>query len=208
MARTKINACNLALAHIGQSPIQSLEEQNTASRFCNRFYDAILEVVIADYNWSFNTKISDTLAEVDITVNEWAYAYSLPPDFLIPVKILETSVDTDGTTIYTTPDESTPIPFEIMGDYLYTNQQTPKIKYIFNNVNTAKQSSQFYMAFSYKLAAALAIPVAGKQGLSDSMEVRYERMIGKAKTTDSAADKVSLNDGQAYVDARTQNGSD
>ena len=202
MAKTKIDACNMALAHLGQSKIQNLLEKNPSSRFCNLFFDAVLEAVLSDYTWSFATKFSDVLAEVSGETTEYSYVYSIPSDILLPIKLVIVNESDASEIIDWSTITKNEIAYEIIGDYLHTNESNVKLLYIFKNENTAKQNSIFYIAFSYKLASMLAMPLTNKKDLKVTMEQFYQAEVAKARAADTSTDRTELRLGYDLVDAR------
>lgn len=80
MAADETEICNLALGHLGEAPIDSLEEDTAAGRACALYYEQTRDAVLRSHRWNFAqtrelltpdwvtmTSIADNGGEVEIT---------------------------------------------------------------------------------------------------------------------------------------------
>ena len=75
---SKVQICNLALAHIGQKSVASLDEASVPATYLNLYYDAARDAALRDYNWNFATK---TIALADLGTpdrDDYDYMYAFP----------------------------------------------------------------------------------------------------------------------------------
>ena len=87
MAMTKVQIISNALALLGKSPINSLQNQSSLVTAGEQAFDFLLPVILGTGFWRFATKIVQ-LAQLVQTppVTDWQYIYELPADFLKMVR--------------------------------------------------------------------------------------------------------------------------
>ena len=86
---SKLEIVNIALARLGESPIQSLTEDSVPARVVSLLFDSARRSALRDYNWSFAIR-SDSLARMAALPDEmfdFQYAYALPPDCLRALRL-------------------------------------------------------------------------------------------------------------------------
>ena len=104
---------NLALDHIVETPLSSLTEDSPYQRWLTRNFSHLRDVLLRGYPWNFATQFN-TLSEDSATPPfRWAARYTLPPDWL---RVLPPT--------YLGNRGGKPIPYEVVGNYLYTDQRT------------------------------------------------------------------------------------
>ena len=84
--RGKVEIINLALARLGESPIQSLGEDSVPARAANLLYDSSRQAALRDFNWNFALKI-ERLARFDGNPVDFRLTYALPPDCLRVIRL-------------------------------------------------------------------------------------------------------------------------
>ena len=78
-----VDICNLALSHVGQSPIRNLEENNKPARSCAVVYEQMKRAVLRVAKWKFATRPAVLVAVVDPALVKMGFTgYQLPDDFL------------------------------------------------------------------------------------------------------------------------------
>lgn len=111
---TDVSICNLALDTIGESNIETLEDEGDVAAACSRIYPAVRDMLIVSHDWKFARRKKNLSVSGDETpINEWARAFMLPPDMLAgPFAVFG-----DGSP-------SPTFDYEIYGNYLYADYQT------------------------------------------------------------------------------------
>ena len=155
MAASKVEIANLALLRLGQRSIQSLTEQSNEATWANKLYDRTRRTVLRSFPWRFAAKI-ETLALVDVEITGYLYAYALPTDCLAPIEVISSYT---GTTAQ----------FERSGSEIWTDEANAQLRYIRDVQDPNEFDDGFIDAFAYRLAAELAMPVTGKEGLAAQM---------------------------------------
>lgn len=187
----KVEIVNLALARLGESPIQSLEEGTVPANMAKAFYDPARRAALRDYNWNFaiSTVSLSRLAE---EVVGFRFAFALPMDCLRVIRIMEGS-DFSGQG----PS------YALRSGKLYTDSEEVTVEYIRDVEDPSEFDDKFIEAFSCKLASDLAMPVRGSVELMANYMNVYNSMIAKAATLSAheqlAPTGVSDN---PYVEAR------
>lgn len=134
MPYSKTELFNLALAEVPAAAVTSDTESSTEAKACRRFYDACLAELLDGYNWRWAIKQA-VLAEVTNTrTDEWSYAYAVPSDCARPIAIAVPALTAEyppgpGESYPTDLLNGRPIPFDIQGETLYTNQEEATLRY-------------------------------------------------------------------------------
>lgn len=207
MAST-VDACSLALSHIGGYTIQSLDDPTKEARECKRLAIPARDATLEAGDWGFARK-SVALALLSYTRPGWSYAYAWPSDCLMPRRIYDPSregADVDPATLDSLGDD--PIPFEVgVNDALnariiLTNQVSAIVVYTARVTDANLFSPTFIDAWSWRLAADLAIPIRSDSALQQKMLAQFERRIGQAGQNSANAEYRKPNPVSSYKRAR------
>lgn len=168
-----IEICNLALAHIGQGSINSLDEESSQAEQCNLFYTNTRNSLLRQFPWNFSTK-SILLARVDTTIPGWNYVYQCPPESLWIRKIY-------------TVDNPDP---EIPNEYEITSTGTAKFICCDIDVAYAKCTIRvedptlydplFVDALALKLALDLVMPLTNSASRTQEITQKYQYALSEA----------------------------
>jgi hypothetical protein len=188
---SEVDICNLALGHLGdQATVASINppESSVQAEACKKFYPVARDVALEAHPWNFAVRRT-TPAAITNSVDSWRYAYQVPNGIIRPIAVLlPSSSDDDQTQDYVIESLDT-------GDLvLYTNVDTPTLKYIARVTDTTKFSPMFVSALSWLLASYLAGPVLrGKVGAAakSACEKRYIAELAMAAASNGNARRVS-----------------
>lgn len=184
----KVEIINIALARLGESPIQSLGEGSAPADAASLVYDFERRAALRDYNWNFATR-QTTLARLEKQPLDFRFAYALPPDCLRVARVWE-------------GDHHGEIKHVVRGDELYTNSGGPVcVEYVADIEDGSLFDAKFAEALSYKIAAALAMPIKGSSELMASFMNVYQSFVKDGATVSSSEKWGQLPD-NPYVDAR------
>lgn len=153
MQISTVDICNMALANIGQNPIQSLEGPSLAQRTCKlRFDEARLEALRGAL-WNF-ASLWRVGVRLDVTPKPpWRFAFQYPPDAL---KVFE---------IQRERGEMKLIPFEVTdrvdqaGKLIHCDRETPTFVYTRDRDDPTTFDWEFIVALSWLLSSKIAMPV-------------------------------------------------
>lgn len=169
---SKIEICNLAIAHLPASPIVSIDESSMEARECRRFYPHVVADMLGGaHDWSFaNARVLLAQLATNDRSSEWAYAYALPANLGNPIRVLP-DFDSLGIAI-PVPLPGQPYaeawslhglfvetPYIIEGTTLYSNVETATLEYAINDVAGINVPQLVITALALDLASRLAVPV-------------------------------------------------
>lgn len=190
---TKVEIVNIALARLGESPIQSLDEGSVPANMAKVFYDPAKRATLRDFNWNFSLATA-RLAKLVETPVDFRFAFSLPADCLKAIRLRR-----EGTSDFSDP---TGIRFSVRGGKLCTDAENAILEYIAEVDDPALFDDKFIEAFSYKLASELAMPVKGSSELMANYMNVYTAKVSQAAAL-SAGEQCEAPSDNPYVEART-----
>jgi hypothetical protein len=202
MSTSKTDICNLAIYHIGSSDTITSLTQTPAtetSRACNAMYDISRQFVLQDHEWGF-AELREDLALLSLTPVGYEYAYQYPIGCL------------QGRNIYQSVDGEKPIDFAVMSQstltsrMILTNEENAKLVYTGDIEDTNMFSPAFIMAFSYQLAANIAIPITKKTSVKDRMLAYYSVYKDKADILDAKENEYTTIQNNDFLTARSYSG--
>ena len=188
----KVEIINLALARIGEGAIQSLTERSATADKALAFYDSARRAVLRAYNWAFALRV-ETLARREGSPADFRFAYALPADCLRAIRLRESGVSDFS--------RRTGPRFAVRGNTLYTDVSSALLEYVADVADETRFDARFLEAFSYKLAADLAMPVAGSQELMASYMNAYQALVTEAAASSASEQKDELPE-NPYLEAR------
>lgn len=178
----RVEIVNLALARLGESPIQSLDEGTVPANTAKLLFDSARRSALRDFNWSFALATA-SLARLVETPVDFRYAYALPADCIRAIRLRgERS-------------------FVVRGNRLFTNDGAPVLEYVSDVTDESKFDAKFVEAFTYKLASELAMSVKGSSELMASYSNAYQTYIQQA-AAESARESRTVLPENPYVEAR------
>lgn len=147
MIISDVNICNLALDHLNQHNITSLDENTKESKKCKLWYDITRKSLLTNLNASFSIARA-VLPEVKDFIPIYGYekAFALPKDCL-HVLCLGSPLD----------DEL----YQIEGGYFYCDRKVEnvEIKYIRDVKDVTMYDSEFVELFALALAEQICSPL-------------------------------------------------
>ena len=148
-----VHICNLALDHIKQDAISSIDPPSTKTEtVCARWYDPTRRAVLRKHPWNF--AIMRTTLPRNSTDPDFGYsaAYDLPNNFVRLLTIGDDSVD-DNRLKYQIEN----------GQLLYNSDDTTalKVRYIYDHTNVAKFDALFIDILAVELAMRMAYKFTG-----------------------------------------------
>jgi len=161
----KINSNALIL--LGHTPISSFSDVGSGAQVASNLYETSYVDLLSVHRWRFATKKVQLARLTAVPDNDFSYQFQLPTDFIMLIKVNETSN------------------FEIYGDKVYCNTTTCNIDYIYR-VDESFLPPWFTKVLEFYLAAQYAIPVTGNTTRADFYNNMYERKLMKAKNSDSS----------------------
>lgn len=146
---TPLDICNMALAKIGEPPINAIDYYGTpAQRQCHMHYHPCRREVLCAHPWKFATKFA-TL-NTDDPESRWPKPHTLPLDAL---RVLEVSAPN----------------WTLRGRTIWSPEPKINLKYIADEEECSKFEPHFIEALATRLACKICVPLtkshARRQGL-------------------------------------------
>ena len=163
---TITDLCNRALGMLGDSSIQSLEDDTVASRACKRNIPIAIRFVGSIYDWQSmrGVAVLNKLSEPN-PFDEEGFVYQLPPD---NIKIIE---------IINAHDDATQNNYRVFGHKLYSTLDTVNVEYIQNTQLPGYWSPPLFEC----MAAYLSHLIARSVNTSEDKAVPTMQVFEKAK---------------------------
>lgn len=196
---SKIDICNIALQNLGANIISDLNEDTVEARACNLRYDIVRRAVLASTLWNFASKRVTLSKSTSSPVFGFENVFHLPSDF---IRMWGTDKEIDQLTQFS-PDFNGYIQSSYSSTYpqadnyqieidqdtgdkvLLSDDDTKEIKYIFDQQDTGKFSSQFVEMLAQGITAKICFTVTNNRAQAQEEEAQFTRMIEEAKKIDS-----------------------
>lgn len=185
----RLSICNQALDEVPEGTVASINEDSVAARACGRLYAPTLAELLEAHDWGFARKrVSLPLLATNDRESAWGYAYSLPADLSLPIRVLPLSpaygaVLTVGQTL-ASHAEGTGAAYDYAGDTLYTNAEAAVLEYVSGQVD-ATATAAFSKALVLTLAAKLVMPITKDRRQQEAIERKAEIAVQRAIANDA-----------------------
>lgn len=179
MASSPTDICNLALGHLGEQRITSLDADNATARACNLHYEATRDQLFRAHRWNFAQARATLTRLADAPLFGWSYQYQLPADCL---RVLEVNDSELGDVI---TDE-----YIIEQGKILTNADAVNLVYVQRIEDVTQFDPLFVDALAVKLAVVLSETVRGTTGKTEALVTLYEKL------TAPLARRVDANEGR------------
>jgi hypothetical protein len=211
-----LSIINLALTHIGQQTITTIDDANENARKSKAIFNFYRDSVLRDCSWNF-AKVTAKLQENPLLslIGSWQYVYELPISVLTIRKVftLDDSLLSmpffPGDPSNYAPDSNPKTqPFDkiyqstVGVQSIVCNLSEAYIDYTCRITDSSQFDSQFVEALSYKLAAKLAMILCGDKDEAKDMEQMYQQTIAAAKLTNGNERPTPNRQTSPYIDVR------
>ena len=177
---SKLSICNLALAHLGQAPIASLNQEDERARRLNLFYETIRDEVLRSHNWRFAC-VEQPLARVgDNQSVSGGFLYKYPSHSLFIRRVFDTQA----------PQRS--LPFQILFDetshlrVLQIPSAHAYAQYTRQITDETLFDASFVKVFSLALACDLAVTLTADSHLASQLFQKYQLSLQEARRSNMA----------------------
>lgn len=196
----KVEIVNIALARLGESPIQSFEEGSVPANSARLVYDSARRSTLRDYNWNFAVATAELARYADTQAGDFPFAFALPSDCLRVIR-LRLATPPGQVRSRTCGDFGRNLSFTLRGGRLLAHEPKVALEYLRDVTDENEFDAKFIEALTYKLASELAMPVKGSAELMASYSNAYQTLINRA-ATESAWEEKEPRSGNPYLEAR------
>jgi hypothetical protein len=199
---TPTTISNMALDHIGEKRIASIDDNNNRAQKCKAWYPIARDAMLEEHKFGFAEKrkslalVSDAVYDPEDTTG-YEYAYAYPSDCLVAEKIYNSSSSK--------PSDKEPFVLQtnstLTAVYILTNAASAILVYTGATESfTAMRSKLLQLAISHKLASLIAMPLTKDPKLRDDNINMAFAIGGQAKTKDSNEQHEESEDFDDYID--------
>jgi hypothetical protein len=173
---TDVEICNLSLRRIGVTKkLDSLDdspEASVESSTCALLFPLMRDRLLETYEWPFAHGRAHLTEAVPVPLrSDWAFAYVLPADCVVPRDIVPES-DRSPWTVEASDDGKK--------QWLLTNVEDVEISYTKRIANPALWPASFIDALAWLLAGELVMPLAVSQAREGVAMKRFELALDAA----------------------------
>lgn len=153
---SSVDICNMALAHLGQEPIMTLDDESKASRLCKQFYDSCRHSLLRLAPWSFALKSMALAKDADTD------SFRLPVNCLYVCK-----VSTDR--------------YILKQNFIWASESSIEILYVEDVEEVVNMDALFKELFALKIAKEICYNLTADLNLTQLMENKYDRLEADAR---------------------------
>jgi len=168
---------NVALRLVGATPITSLTDGSTSANAADDIYVDVRDDLLRSHYWNFATQRVKLAKSSTTPVFEFDNAFPLPADWIKTRSVHDNDAGY-GTVFYR---------MEIVNNQrsIVASREELWLRYIFRITDPNVMASDFRRALELSLARDLAIPLAASNSLQASLEIRADRKIAQARSSDA-----------------------
>ena len=172
---SKIDICNMALAHLGQEPISSMKQDNDRARRCDLFYEPVKREVLRTHNWAFAASVSTLALLQQNKASDWPYMYAYPQDCLFLRRVFGAGNHHQACEFKELYQN------DIHAKVIYCGIDQARAEYTRDVTDEGGFDPAFVKAFSLALAADLAVTLTGDVALTQRILQKYTLVLDEAR---------------------------
>ena len=199
MANSILGLYNLALQHLGMKKISSTGGTDPSTVALNNYYEPCRNDVYREFKWPFAT-VQATLNESAVTAPlDWLYAYDHPTENCAAVWCVfneATYLDKDDQDYQIMYDPTT------ASKIICSNLEDAYYECTYIITDPTLWDAKFYLALSYKLAAATAHVLLGDAEKGLKLMEAYNGILAEAKRISSYEKMRKPNQDSSYQNSR------
>jgi len=178
---------NLALTNLRLGRINNFETDSSKNGLEARFiYDHARRTALEAFDWAFARK-QVALNLSSETVDTWDYVYVIPPDCLVPRRLIPQDLDQSRQPNY-----------EILNidsiQYLCTDEANLSLLYTKDCEDEAQFSNLFMEALARQMSTHFAIAIKGDAALQAAQLQLFTSIVFTAKSVEAMKDRNKITD--------------
>ena len=194
---SKVQIAKLALQHIGDRyDISDITEATPEAEQVNLLFDDTRDALLRQHPWAFATKYTSPASLSGTAPGHWDYMFQYPTDCIRLLGIINPLGEDQPKVKFEVARNST-------GDRIFMcNEETPQIYYTARIEDTADYDPEFVMAFSYVLAARMAMPLTGDRSIAGDLYEQARAVLSQAGASDANEGIEESNPDADWIRAR------
>ena len=169
---TKIDLCSMALLKLGETPIQSLQDDGASAKLASTLFEPVIDSLLASHPWRF------AISELSLTKNT-------DGEFLLPADVLRVLKSSS----------------QIIGDKIHSDSDNITVTAVVRTL-PEKFPSYFISLAATRLAMEFCVPLLGNQTIFRMLVALYESELQTAKFIDSTTCISSSIDNFSLINTR------
>lgn len=191
MSASDVSICAAALLRLGDSPINSLDEQSNRSILCANLYAQARDFIIRRHTWNCCITRAALAPLTTAPAFDWTYQFLLPPECL---RVLSIGEDGDFQPWRVEGSSS--------GRILLCNENPCYLRYVFRNEDPATWDPGLIEAVTDYLTELLAYPITKSLGVVEAMASKKERDAKVSRAIDGQEDIAETSGDAPFIAAR------
>ena len=181
-----VDIVNRALDKLGQQPITSLDDGNTAANLATRTWPIVRDQVLRSHPWNFAVR-RDNLAPLEETP-DWGFAYQhqLPDKLLRLLEIRDLSTDE----------------YQIENNKILCDDDVVYIRYIVQVTDPNEYDASFVNAVSVAMAFEMCERLTQSNTKKKILADEYQTVMDQAKLVDAVENPPSAFEEDSWVEVR------
>ncbi|KPG01788.1 hypothetical protein IP86_02980 [Rhodopseudomonas sp. AAP120] len=175
-ARTEADIASIALDHIGEDPISSLDDGSARAVTCRIHFGSVRDDVLREHWWNFAKAWVRPSQDPVPSEGPLKNRFPLPADCVAVRFVKDLGADEWELESSYRPGSS-----EIEAQVLVCNSAEPLVCYTRRVTNVSLWDAEFCTAFALKLAAKIAAPLARSFSLASQLDARGDVKVGGAQ---------------------------
>lgn len=173
---SQTDIANLALAHVGDHVITSIDDaDDAAARKMKAAWDITRDAVLADHPWNFALRRASLAADLTAPAFGWQRGFTLPSDPYCLRVLAITSYEGDAGE-----------PFKVEGRTILTDAVAPlPVTFIARVTDTELWSPSFVTAMGLRLAWSVGPGLGAAAGRVADSKAAYDEMLRDARSIDA-----------------------
>jgi len=166
---TQAEICRGALALLGGTRINDINETSEEAQRCADLFPIIYRDTLSRATWNFALNLQELVVPVGVFARpDYKNVFRLPTDCFKLVEVLEGG------------------DFDIVANNIYTDADTCTVKYITEQLDTSRWTPSFTQLMVYRLAAELAYVITKSDSRAQTLEAKAAAQMKVARANDSA----------------------
>lgn len=193
----KTDICNMALGHIGEQSITDISEASENARRCALYYEPVREELLRSHAWNFAGRVGP-LALTKEKIPGWRFAYAYPASCVYLRRVFDPEHPREGRPAQFCEINSA----DTNAKVILCNVAHAWAEYTFNVREESLFDPAFASAFSYALAARLALPLTGDQNILSAVARLAAQSVDNARLADKWQEKKRTHYTSVFIEAR------
>lgn len=169
MAATEVSICSNALLMLGGQPINDLSENSDRARLASNLWPAVRNYVLRRHPWNCAVKRVALAPDTAAPAFDWAFQYTLPPDFMRVLSVGEAGNEID---------------FKIESGKLLCDENPALLRYVWRNENPGSWDDMLVWAMTVSMKAVMAYPITQSASLEQLVEDALKDVLKQARAVD------------------------